>query len=947
MFKMIFRPKWQHRKVQVRLVAVRELTAVDPVLLQVAREDTEAVVRQQAVRRIGDANALLGLLAEESDEGVREVCSKHLRRLLAGQEEGLPRLSLEQRLLLVGRCTEEEITAHVLLHAAEPELRRVALAAASRPSVLAEVALNDPSSELRLAALERIDRRATLERIARQAKGRDKQVSRRARERLEAERMAELRPQRQAEICAAIEALAQQGGVDIVAFRHREEEWQSLLPALDAAVGERYAAACAHFAEAHARVQAEAALTARQRELCERVEQLLREVERDEADINGMDSAITMLQRAWGSLEEDLPSLNAGLRERFNDALEQTRQRRAGRIRQREELARLNAVLARLESLTVADSPLGGEVLQQIEREWQASGGGNRQAHTAALCARFAPLMQQAKQRLAGQGEAVQALQQEYAALLGQMETALTEGQVQQASSCRDKLAEREKRLAALGCRPGVQQQRRGKLVNARLRELRDWRRFGTEQAREELLAQMTALREFPLEPLKQAEAVKTLRASWRGLGRKDGLAADALRQAFEQAAEAAYAPCREHYEEQERQRGENLAQRRRFVVELQRDYEAVDWQQPDWAAVEQRVQQAQKRWQTLGGVERAAWQEVNGRFREALAGFETHLAARRGSEKARREALIAQVEALAQEDDLAKALAATRAAQAAWRPDVSCPSRVEQALWRRFRAACDAVFARQKAQANAHRREEREHLAYRQQLCAEAEALAVEARGEPAQFRHRLEALQQQWRESTGEGARPDKALEQRFHAALATFRQAEEAARQRQADAAHRLYMQKAALCEAAESLLFDAPEPAQPDSLASVWQGLAVLQDARLEQLLSARFERALAMRATGVEAPALEAAARENLLQRQALCLELEILAGLESPAEFAEERMAMQVQLLAGAMSGQRDETQKPARIRQLLEEYFTLGPILPEGKAGLEARIEAVMAAAG
>lgn len=941
---MIFRPKWQHRNAQVRVVALQQLAASDPVLLQVAREDSDPSVRQQAVRRIGNLQSLFQLLADERDAAVREVCSKRLKRLLAGEEESE---SLAQRLQFLGECAEEEITAYVLQHAVEAELRQAALARVNRPALLAEVVLNDPSAELRLAALERIDRRATLERVAREARGKDKQVARRAKERLEAARTEELRPQRQAEICEAVEALVQQGGGDLVSFRRLEEEWHSLLPAADPEVDGRFAVACAAFAEAHARVQAEAALAARQRELCERIEQLLREVEGVEADLNGLGSAITLLQRAWESLEEELPNLNSGLKERFNDALSQLQRRRAERLRQREELACLQRLLARLGKLVVEDAELSAELLAQIDREWQAAGGGHKQAHTAALCERFTPLMRRAQQRLTERDRAVQALQQEYGMVLGQMEAALGEGQLRQATACRDKLADREKRLAGLGCRPSVQQLRRRKVANARLRELRDWRRYGTDNARDELLAQLAELQATPLAPLKQAEAVKALRAAWRELDRRDGIADDTLWQAFEQAAEAAYVPVREFHQEQAREREENLALRRRFIADLEQAYAAVDWQQPDWAALEQRLQQAQKQWPKLGGVERSAWEEVNARFRQRLAAFEQHLSARRESEKQRREALIRQVEAQADEPDLHQALAVTREAQVGWRPEVTCPQRVEQALWRRFKAACDAVYARQKARADAKCREEQEQLAYWQKLCEQAEALAAEAQEYPEPLPSRMAELQQQWRDSAGQAARRPKALQQRFDAVLATCRQAVEVARRRQAEAGRQRLLGKAALCDALEGLLFAAAQPAEAERLASAWQGLTALADTRLEQALSARFEQALTQLRSGTERDDLIAAAQENLDKRQALCLQMEILAGLDSPAAFAEARLAMQVQRLAGAMTGQMSEAERQAQTQQLLEEYCSIGPIPPEEASALQSRVEAVLASAG
>ena len=943
MFIKLFRPKWQHRKAAIRLAALNGLAASDPILLRIAREDHEPQVRQQAVRRIEDLQNLLDLFYRESDEAVREACAKRLKFLLADQ--GTAGLSLEQRLAFLERCEEEEFRAHVLQHASDAQLRRAVLVTVSRPSLLAEVVLNDPSADLRLAALERIERHATLERIAREAKGKDKRVARLAKERLEEARIAELRPQRQADICAELEILVAQGGLDLVGFRRLQKEWDALLPASGPEVSDRYAGASAAFTEAQTRVQAEAALAARQRELCERIEQLCQEVEREKADLYGMDSAITMLERAWVSLEEDLPSLNPAMKERFSEALEQTRRRRAERIRQGDESARLQELLDRFERAVGGDT-LSADLLQEMAGDWKAAGGESHQPHTTALATRFALLWQRAHQRLAEQELEAGNLQREYGKLLGQMELALDGGQVQQASSLRDKLVDREKRLAALDSRPSVQQQRRRKLANARLRELRDWRRVGTDQAREELLEQLAALQAEPLDPLKQAEAVKAVRGTWRELDRRDGIAGGPLREAFEQAAEAAYVPCREYHDTQARQREESLAARRDFIAGLEQELAAIDWQQPDWAAVEQLLAQRQKHWRNLGGVARSQWQELNARFRESVAAAEQHLSARRESEKPRREELIRKIEALIDEPDLQQALVATREAQAAWRPEVSCHQRVEQALWRRFREACDTVYARQKARSDERKREEREQLRHREALCEQAEALVTAGGQQPEAQRSRMAALQQQWNGSGGRGASSGhRKLEQRFSAAVAALGKREEAARRQQAQAQQRLLGERLALCDEMESLLFVPATPAGIDRLVDAWQGMAGLSDARYSQLLSERFDRALGHLRAGTEPAGLYEEAQENLDRRRELCLRLEILAGIDSPPAFAEARLAQQVQLLAGAMSGQTDE-ERQRMLRQLLEAYAAAGPVPLGEAAALQRRVQKVLAAA-
>jgi len=943
MFSKIFRPKWQHRKAEVRIAALNELDAQDPVLVQLAGNDADPAVRRQALRRIGDLSSLVHLVAAEPDEAVREIASKRLKRLLAGEEEGGPVPAVRRQLLL--ELGDEELLGYVLRHAAEPELRQSALAAVSRPSLLAEVALSDPNGELRLAALERIDRSATLERIARQAKGKDKRVARRARERVDAMRTEAERPERQVAICEALEHLVEQGGVDLITCGRLQKEWEALAPAVTAELAKRFASGCEAFARAQARLQAEAALSARQRELCERIEELQRGVEGNEADLIGMDSAITLLQRAWQTLEEEASSLSPALAERFSRAYNRTVQRRSERLAQREELARLQGVFDTLTALLGENADCDAAALERIEAEWQAAGGGNKHGHTEPLRTRFNHSLRQARRRLGEEGQEREQLQKTLGELLSQLEAALDAGQLQQAASSHDKVRDRMAKLRQRGGAASAAQQKRLHAAVTRLHELRDWRRFGTDRARETLLAQMGALAQGTLAPQKLAEAIKALRNEWRLLDRKDGPASEALWQAFDQAAETAYAPCRDHFEALQQERRQHLERREGLLNELEQAYAAVDWQAPDWSGLDQQLQQAKKRWQKLGGVEHREWQVLNGRFRQLMERFEQHLAPQREQEKARREGLIAMLEQLAEEADLDKVLAETKAAQAAWKPLISVQPRVEQGLWRRFKAACDAVYARQREQSQAQRETEQSELARLQQLCDEIDSLAASMDAEKLSPRRaRLAELKRQWREADSRLVRSNKALAKRFEAALAAFERAEAAIAQGLAAAERDLLLQKVASCEALEGLLFDGEGTKAAPLLAS-WQALPALRDTSLEQALQARVAQAQrALLEGGDRLAGVTVAAAENLAQREALCLRLELLAGVPSPPAFNEARLAMQVGMLSDAMTGQLAGAERGEAARRLLGEYLATGAVPPQERDALAVRLQTVLA---
>ena len=96
------------------------------------------------------------------------------------------------------------------------------------------------------------------------------------------------------------------------------------------------------------------------------------------------------------------------------------------------------------------------------------------------------------------------------------------------------------------------------------------------------------------------------------------------------------------------------------------------------------------------------------------------------------------------------------------WHPTVQASRREEQALWRQFRAACDAVFARRQAEQREADVERQINLARKTALCEELEGLTA---GDSAAFgeaRTRVQEAQAVW---TAAGPVPRgtyKALEQ-----------------------------------------------------------------------------------------------------------------------------------------------------------------------------------------
>ncbi len=256
LFARFRRPLWEHPETLRRAEAVRSESAPELVRLlpQIAASDSAAEVRRAAIARIDSADALLGLLGAEKDSGCREAILGRVRaRLLDAKVPAAERQQLASHSALPAELAETMAES-----APEPELREAAVLRLNKPGLLQRRCLKDPDPALRLRLLEHISDEATLDRIAEAARGQDKALSRRAREKADALKLARgdagAITHRALQLGTAFDALARSLPADAEAqLAALDAEVEQLAPRLDASLLRRLQG---HAASARAAVEA-------------------------------------------------------------------------------------------------------------------------------------------------------------------------------------------------------------------------------------------------------------------------------------------------------------------------------------------------------------------------------------------------------------------------------------------------------------------------------------------------------------------------------------------------------------------------------------------------------------------------------------------------------------------------------------------------------------------
>ena len=394
-----------------------------------------------------------------------------------------------------------------------------------------------------------------------------------------------------------------------------------------------------------------------------------------------------------------------------------------------------------------------------------------------------------------------------------------------------------------------------------RVRELRDfadWQRWANLGVQEDLCAEMESLAGLE-DDAQLATRYRHIMARWRQAADVPKDRGEQLRVRFEAAHAQVYERCQTFLAGQAADRDRNLARRLALVEEAERLASSTDW-----LRTVQRITELQAEWKQIGPVPRRQQQETWDRFRAACSAFFTrrkHDLAKRKQEWAqnleRKEALIARVEALEAVADVPDAVAQARQAQAEWKQIGAVQRKRSEAVWQRFRAACDAVFNRAQA---AEQEAAADKIEAREALCQELEALLPgdDPAGEPPEgLADKVRDVQQRWRQAPEVPQVLRRRLAARFGQAVSRVVAAYPAAfRGTELDPARQL-ARLDELCRRVESLVGKEtrPEESPAQILATRWR------DALANNLMGARVDEGARRRAAIEQVKRLQAERRK--------------------------------------------------------------------------------------
>ena len=874
--RLFSKPRWQSKDAAVRRDAVArdDESTLRAELPRLAREDTDAGVRLAALKRLADPALAQALAHDDRDEGVRHAASALFTDLLSGTHANAP--ALPERLRLLRGQDDVRLIEHIATRAPEAELRLAALARVARPALLVERVTADTDAGVRAAALARIDDEAQLERIAERARKTDKVTSRGAGERLVRLRLARgdaaaVRDHART-LCESLEASLRRGdGSSIDAI---DEAWKAIEAQVEDTWRTRYVAA---------------------RELVE----LSRDPQRI-ADLRERARERERIASEIADLEQELRAATAheqrdALETRFNLLAERFAEGAAHDVQgpQIVDARRVHAIAQRLHELAMLPSP----AVAPVQPDRVAIDAEAARRRELDLVAR--------RQR---ERDAEAATQAALSAALDVIEPAIARGDTAAIHAAWPAVVEQRKRAGA-----GLPAALRSRFddASAAYERLADWQRWSDNQRRRQLCEELDALPTTGLHPDAIATRVREAQAEWSRLDALEGRAAhaaDGLARRFRAACHAAIAPTRPYFEKRDAVRKAHGAQTQALLERARAVEEGASSR--DLLAVRRDVAEGLRALDRVDPRERKTFAQS---LKDALGALDQRVEALEKAVADAKSTLIERAEALTSEGDVRAAMSTARDLQKRWQSSGNGRRARDEAQWRAFRKAVDAVFARADGERAQHQAREREALDAAAALCDELDALAAAdaapARGEVARIDAAWNAL--------GIG---DPALRRRHESAHAALRDAAERRRRTERRARFDTWLRHYDTVRAAEHGARDVQ--ATRDALAAL-PALEVAAEAmrhRVELLAGETIGRDIA------------ADVHRDVL------IELERFAGVDSPPADRQRRLDLQVGLLSARLRGER--AAGPAEQLDALLVRWTKTGVFPADSADFDARLE-------
>jgi len=868
--KNLFAPKWQHADSNVRLQALDQLNDA-AVIESLAKQDSNEAVRLKAISLLSNLESLPTLFNDKSTPIKQAAISQYLAVLLKSDE-------LAQQLAALKNIENAQQLMTVATFANDAELAQAAINQIKDESALFDFIMASASAKSRLLAAQYITSKEKLKAIEQHFLNKDKTLVRHAKEKLAAlNEQAMAQEQSDAKIQQLLnqaQQLTQQAFSPTYAGQIAllKQSW----PANDVnsqqqAIFEHAISSCEHVLAEHQQQQAEidAAQAAKkqsqelQLNAIAQLSELHGQCKSAVASNDALKHILDDAQGSWKEASELSSEIDKQIKTEYEALLKPL-------INLQASLDFLNASSIDLEPVKIALQDQSLSELKQQEHNINSiikSVNWPTDFPVNSLLNSVLSLKNEIENALSSLQKDEKNVINTAKRTLSDYENAITQGHVKEAKQLQVSI---RKQLEKIDPSKSKSLNAQFQLLTQSFNELKDWQGFATLPKFEQLCADMNALIDADISPKEKADAIRVLQDQWKALGSlPDQKQQQALWQQFKQASDTAYEPCQVYFAQMAKVREYNLEQRTIICEQLEQFYTSNDWDHANWKSVQQILDKAHDEFKKYSPVNHTDKKAIMQRFHDATHNIHGKLVEHFKLNAAQKQALIDEVKVLQEAEDIQQAIEECKTIQNQWKEKGNA-GRAERQLWNDFRQQCDALFEKRNEASQARKQYFDENISKANELIDQAKQMIAQPDSSSANALNEIS--------DTLNGLELPSKVKQATTKVLADLKDALSAAmKQQKRQAQHALWVNAQKLAQS----LGQAEQKGEVDSNALSLDLEATELPAQVKAILQTRLNNA--------------ANASQDTLER--LCLELEIVLEVPSPANDQAARMALQVERL--------------------------------------------------
>ncbi len=889
MFQYFFKPKWQNKNPDIRIKAISQLQGNDKIVIQLALADEEDAVRKASIYHLTHLPTLLNIIQAKNRES-----NLALERL----NEQLVHSSADEPGLGDALCflDNEKICQSIILG-------------------------NKQSIETRTKLVEKINNIKLLRQIKNTNKL-NKKIQHAVRNRIQ---LLQEKQHKQAElqdICNKMALLKKEKNPNIIKDQLYilKQKYSENSDSVTPEIMQQYQQIYLEIKKLIQDLENQEAKFAPSRKAKKGVIQsqkiLLDQLNSHPFSYTkaSLEEALNLLQQAWNEIPV-LEDVEASQLER--DFNEQQAQLRALQHKLNQNLItaeKLQKLLSQAKNLSQQSESVGQQTLLKLTTAWKKN---VKSSQFQILDAEFQGYVKHLTQKIKQQENQKEHKIKLILEHLEQLEKALTDEQLELAFNAFQQAQKILKNTPDIEPALFTQIKQRIAIAQPQIKAMKEWRHWGTDQARQNLIKEAQILvDDDSLSITQRSKKISQCRKQWKKLDHMDGVASAELWHTFDTLCNAAYEPCEAYYKTQTEVRQNNLKKREQYCETLEQLYETTDWDNPKWRDLDKQIKQITRHWRTAGSVDRKIWKNINTRFNQACQQLEIYLGEERQRNWLQREALLQQALDLNEITDLEEAKAQAIQLRCQWKTTVTEHTQKEQRLWKKFQGALDAVDKRIEDKKQASKQALEENLRQKQSICEKIIELSQDPHFLDKQAE--LIELENAFHHIPPVANFNRKKIKSQFETCLKKAQsQTQLLQKQREVEQLRQLQT-KAQYCQAVELQTEDIKV------IQKQWQALPALLDNKLEQQMQKRFEKATI-------------APPEVQQTKEQLCLDLEILLKIDSPEQYKKARMQRQVELLDQQMR-QGDNIELATKVKQKIVQWFALSTLEKEQQDKLDSR---------